>query len=321
MSSDDARVALGALAVPVEMADDAAPAWIKIAPAGRVETRDGRSFSFDPEKLAARFEADGIDVPIDLDHAIGRSAETGRNGGAVGWIKEFQARADGLYGRVEWLEGGRQALAAKSRRYVSPSFTHAEDGSAVWIHSVALVAAPALSMPALAGATLKRPDQEPEPMKAIAKSLGLIESADETACLSAITKLKDGTVSKDVHEETLKQLKETSGKLAELEAGNRKKEVDAVLEAALKAKKIVPSQKEHYAELCATDQGLAQVKALLEATPEGLKPTDLDAKKTESGQELDAAALAAKAKAHQNEMAAKGVHVPIEQCVAHVQEK
>ncbi|PZP09968.1 MAG: hypothetical protein DI607_12025, partial [Sphingomonas hengshuiensis] len=47
-----------------------APAWIKVAPAGRVTTRDGRSYGFDAALLVARFQVDGISIPVDLDHSV-----------------------------------------------------------------------------------------------------------------------------------------------------------------------------------------------------------------------------------------------------------
>lgn len=147
-SSDLAR---GAVMLDVTLAG-AAPAWVKVAPRGAVTTRDGRAYRFDPERLAARFSADAVDLPLDLDHAIARKASLGERADAIGWVKALQPRADGLYARVEWLATGLSVLAARTHRYVSPTFRHDDAGTATWLHSIALVAAPALSMPALASA-------------------------------------------------------------------------------------------------------------------------------------------------------------------------
>lgn len=290
-----------------------APEWIKVLPAGSVTTRDGRNFTFDPELLAARFSKDGIDIPIDLDHGITKNDKPA----AVGWIKELAAKADGLFARVEWLEDGKEALASKSRRFVSPTFHH-EAGKATWLHSVALVAAPALAMPAVAHASPET-DHKEDPMKSIAEALGLGAEADEAACLSAITTLSTGKVDKSVHDETLAQLSATSKELEELKAGNRQKEVDELLEGALADKKIFPAQRDHYAKLCATDEGFDQVKSLLAATAEGLKASGLDDKDLNNTDTADdPASLAAKASAYMAEQSSKGINIDIAQAVNHV---
>lgn len=133
---------------------DGAPNLVKVAPRGPVQTRDGRSYTFVPEALVARFAADGIDLPVDLDHSIARSSQSGERADAVGWVKKLQARADGLYAHVEWLQSGLSVLASRTHRYISPTFHHDASGTATWLHSIALVAAPALSMPAIAAANV-----------------------------------------------------------------------------------------------------------------------------------------------------------------------
>jgi phage I-like protein len=129
-----------------------APDWVKVTPRGSVTTRDGRSYRFDPEKLLARFAADGVDIPVDIDHAVARKTAFGERADAVGWVRELRPAPDGLYARVEWLKAGLDALAARTHRFISPTFRHDDSGEATWLHSVALVAAPALSLPAIASA-------------------------------------------------------------------------------------------------------------------------------------------------------------------------
>ncbi|ABD87120.1 phage protease [Rhodopseudomonas palustris] len=133
---------------------DATEAWIKVAPRGSVVTRDGRSYRFDPETLVARFATDRVDLPVDLDHAISIKAKLGERADAVGWVKQLESRLDGLYARVEWLQTGLSALASRTHRFISPTFHHDASGAATWLHSIALVAAPALSMPAIASASV-----------------------------------------------------------------------------------------------------------------------------------------------------------------------
>ncbi|EFO31669.1 putative prophage MuSo2 protein [Roseibium sp. TrichSKD4] len=295
-----------------------APEWVQIMPRGKVTCRDGRTFKFEPDRLVERFEAEGIDIPIDLDHGI----SNGTSPDAVGWIKELQARAEGLFARVEWLESGVEVLRARTRRFLSPTFHHTEEGVTTWLHSVALVAAPALSMAALAHADPTSQQQQDISMKGIAEALGLNPEADEAACLSAFNTFKSGTVAKAVHEETLAKLEATTSELNGLKKAQHDKAVSEVLEAALAAKKITPAQKDSYAALCATDEGFEQVKALLKATADGLAHSGLDEQKAPAtdGDALDPAALSAKASAYQAEQASKGITVDIIAAVNHVKE-
>ena len=308
-------------------AGGAPPAWIKVAPAGRVTTRDGRSYAFDPAALVARFRSDGIAIPVDLDHSVPRKAMFGDTGTVAGWAAELEARADGLYARVDWLEPGKTALAARTHRFVSPTFNHDDAGNATWLHSIALVPAPALAMPAVASAGGS--PQEDQPMlKKIAVALGLAETADEAACLSALTTLQAGMVSKAVHEQALANLTAATtakdaaeAKLATLAAETHKAEVDTLLEAALTDKKIVPAQRAQYATLCATPEGLTQVKALIEKTPANLQASVLDEQTVPTaGTDLNPATLAAEAVAYQQKLARDGTRISTADAVLAVKE-
>lgn len=264
------------IADPSAAARQHGPEWVKLAPRGKFTARDGRVFDVDPELLAARFEKDGVDLPIDIDHATVKKAMFGEAAPAVGWVSKLEARADGLYGKVEWLAAGLEVLAARTHRYISPTLKHDENGKAYWLHSAALVAAPAAAMAAVASADLST-HEDPKMLKAIAAALGLSEDASEASCLSAVTNLK-ARVDPAVHQAALDQVKTLS---AELEARNKadhQAKVDALLEDALKAKKIVPAQRDQYAALCASPEGLAQVTALFATMTSTLNASGLDEK-------------------------------------------
>ena len=94
---------------------------------------------------------------------------------------------------------------------------------------------------------------------------------------------------KAVHDEAVSKLSASETKLGAIEDASRKARVDALIEGALKEKKILPAEKDHYARLCATDAGFESVKALLAAKSPALTKSGLDEKKPEEG----AAALAA----------------------------
>lgn len=265
------------LADPAAAASQAGPEWIKLTPRGKFTARDGRVFDVDPELLAARFVQDGVDLPIDIDHATVKKAMFGEAAPAVGWVSKLEARADGLYGKVEWLADGLKVLAARTHRYISPTLKHDENGKAFWLHSAALVAAPAASMAAVASADLST-SEEPKMLKAIAAALGLSEDASEASCLSAVTNLK-ARIDPAVHQAALDQVKTLSADLDARNAADHKAKVDTLLEDALKAKKIVPAQRDQYAALCATPEGLAQVTALLGTMTATLSASGLDDKR------------------------------------------
>ena len=300
-----------------------APGWIKIAPRGRIVTRTGKSYAFDPEALAARFNADGTALPIDFEHSTVHLAAKGTKADAVAWIEEMEARGDGLYGRVDWLPAGTEALSARTHRYVSPVFHPDTSGNATWLHSVALVTAPALSnMPALAHAGVDAPQPETTMNKTIALALGLAEGADEAAVLSAIGDLKKPgeTVDKAIHDQTLVTLSAATARLDAIETERRTEKVNALLDGALEQRRMVPAQRDQFVALCATDAGFEQVKALLAATPEGLAASGLDERRPETGQaSAEPTALAAQVNRYMAEQKAAGIDISYFDAFAHVE--
>lgn len=102
-----------------------APEWIKVLPAGEFEGRDGRRFKNPyPHSLiettkSLNFEAGWA---IDFNHQTDFSTDGGP-APAAGWMTNFQVRNGSIWARVEWTEKGRQAVASKEYRYISPVFT------------------------------------------------------------------------------------------------------------------------------------------------------------------------------------------------------
>lgn len=317
LSIGDVLVTLSAEAAAAD-----APALVKLAPRGKVRTRDDRAFDFSPETLVARFDKDGIEVPVDLEHSL--SAFMGdKSKGAIGWISKLVSKPDGLYGEVSWLDAGKAALKARTHRYISPTFRHDEFGVATWLHSVALVAAPALPMPALAHVSPLITTEEPKMTKLarLAAKLGLNEDASEDAMIAALEAQLETRVEKATHDEAVASLAARTTELNQLKADARAEKVKSVIEDALKAKKIVPAQREHYEKLCATDEGLDSITALFAATTPVLPGSSLDNRdlpETSDHAEISPTKLAAEAQAYQGEMKAKGIDVPIDQAVDHV---
>ncbi|MCX5892094.1 MAG: hypothetical protein NTW80_03825 [Deltaproteobacteria bacterium] len=98
----------------------ALPEWIRILPLGKVELSDSREpFEVDAPSLAAMvaaFRSRGVDLVIDYEH----QSLQGERAPAAGWIKDLEARPDGLWARVEWTRQAREYLLSKEYRYFSP---------------------------------------------------------------------------------------------------------------------------------------------------------------------------------------------------------
>jgi len=158
----------------------------------------------------------GIDHYEDLDD--GEKAKLREIGillpsNAVGWVSALQARADGLWGRVEWTGEGLRLIESGEYRFLSPVWRQSDcaeldksaDGNRR-VRPLKLARASLTNEPgirdnkplsnrdldgapvAIAEVTQQTP--KGKPMKSIALKLGLPEDADEATILAAIAKLQ-----------------------------------------------------------------------------------------------------------------------------------
>ncbi|KAK3608772.1 hypothetical protein CHS0354_006813 [Potamilus streckersoni] len=104
---------------------DGVPDKIQLIPVpgdgGIITGYDGRVFSMaSASEVAANSLRQGIDIPVDFGHR----SEWDSSARAAGWIKELITEKDGsVWGRTEWTESGKNAVAAKEYRYISPAFS------------------------------------------------------------------------------------------------------------------------------------------------------------------------------------------------------
>jgi phage I-like protein len=109
-----------ALKVADQVERAALPEWIRILPLGQVELSDSREpFEVDEASLSsmvAAFRSRGVDLVIDYEH----QSLQGERAPAAGWIKDLEARPDGLWARVEWTRQAQEYLLSKEYRYFSP---------------------------------------------------------------------------------------------------------------------------------------------------------------------------------------------------------
>ena len=169
------------------------PAWIKLMPVGNVEAVDGRKWVLDDAGAVVAASQTGIDLVIDFEHQTDLARDNGRPAPAAGWIKELEARPDGIWGRVEWTVAAAEHLRKREYRFISPSFLHArKTGVVKRIVRAALTNSPALTqLPALA--RNRGDDSMNELLKKLARKLGLPETADEATVLAKATEIEAGS--------------------------------------------------------------------------------------------------------------------------------
>ena len=167
-----------ALLIPADLPD-----WVQLMPLGKIDARDGRNWTLkDPAAVIAASMSLGMDLPIDLDHAM-EFAPKGTPTPAAGWIKKMEARADGIWGQVSWTAKGAEAVKSGEYRYLSPVFYADKSGAVKLIQRAALTNDPALYLKAVAS---KETEME-EFLKQLAKALGLPDDAGKDKIVAAVT--------------------------------------------------------------------------------------------------------------------------------------
>ncbi|MCH8475951.1 MAG: phage protease [Opitutales bacterium] len=161
-----------------------APDWIHLIPAGQFQANDGRGpFRMaDPAAVIAASLQPGGMLPIDQDHATDLAAKQGGEAPARGWIVEMEAREDGIWGRVEWTGKGKELLADRAYRGVSPVFLSNKDGDITRILRAALTNDPALTQLT----TLMHGNDGMDLKKSLASLFGMDDDADDKDIMSAV---------------------------------------------------------------------------------------------------------------------------------------
>lgn len=178
-------------ALPVE--GGKAPEWVQVIPAGAFTAVDGRAWTLKDATAviaASLAGAAGGILAIDYDHAADLAAPKGLPAPAAGWMTALEARADGIWARVDWTPAGGAAVAAKEYRFLSPAFHHAKDGAVTSILGAGLVNRPALHQ--LAQLASHQGDRMDPTLQGLLAALGLPETTDQATALAAVTALKAG---------------------------------------------------------------------------------------------------------------------------------
>jgi phage I-like protein len=169
--------------------------WQLVLPAGEFSARDGRG----PFRTGDRVALEAIlsqtrayhgqtDMVVDYDHQSFAvfSGEKSVSAKAAGWVRQLEARDDGIWANIEWTKAAAEAIEAKEYRYLSPVIPHGKDGQVRIILSVALTNVPATHLEALSATIIfDEPDRKPD-MDQILAALGLAKGSGEDAVLSAL---------------------------------------------------------------------------------------------------------------------------------------
>lgn len=277
-----------------------APDWIMIMPAGpQLKAVDGRTWTItDPEQIAAASLADGLDLPIDWEHAQDHLAPKGERADAAGWIDTIEVREGAQWAHVNWTDEGRRSVASRSYRYISPSFLHDKAGKVARISGAGLVNRPALAeLPALAQQDTPTLSDTEDTMKNILTVLDLAANATEADAVAAITKLKgdlttsvaaaqtpplEKFVPRADYDQVLTRATAAEQQLTDRNKSDLNARIASLVDGAVAAGKIAPASKEHYVALAAKD--FASVEALLASATPIVKPSGLDGKKPAEAQ-------------------------------------
>ena len=133
--------------------------WVMIAPIGEYDgtTTTGEVVKEifnveDYEQIVFKFHEDGIELPLDRDHASMKKPLE-RDTQAYGWIYDLRLMSggaddyNGLYAKFRWTDEGRNLVLSRAYRFLSPVFTLSEDGHPTSLVNVALTNRPNFDLP------------------------------------------------------------------------------------------------------------------------------------------------------------------------------
>lgn len=285
-------------------ADGSAPEWVELIPAGpEVVGRDGRRWLFDrPEQVVAASLDGSRDIPLDWEHATELRAPKGETAPAAAWIAQLEVRDGALWGRVEWTERGRQSVAAREYRYLSPVFQFERESKRIArLTSAGLTNSPNLHLTALNRG--EGPNDAPkenamneEQRKALCAALGLSESATVTDIMTALNRLQqerdtalnraespslDKFVPRADYDQAQNRAAAAEQKLADQQKADQDKAIETAINSAIEAGKIAPASRDFYVAACRQEGGLENFQKFVESAPVIAADSGLDGKKPE----------------------------------------
>ena len=162
------------------------PGEIHLLPAGTFSGQDGRGpYHLRDAEALIQASMRGGKIPVDENHATDLAAPRGEPAPARGWITAMHARADGVWGTVEWTNAGAALMADRAYRGVSPVITATKAGVVQRVLRASLVNVPNLPL-----TSLHHQETTMDFMTQLREALALDKAADEAAVLHAVGALK-----------------------------------------------------------------------------------------------------------------------------------
>lgn len=277
---------------PVLMASDLAsaeaPEWIHLLPTARgfIQTDDNRGpyLIEDAEAIIAASFADTDRLPVDQNHSTDLAAPKGLPSPASGWIVEMQARADGIWGRVEWTREGGAMVADRAYRSISPVILHDKAKKVFAVLRASLV-----NRPNFKGLAALNSPQEETTMDKIAEALGLKAGASEEDILAAIASSKKKKPEGDAAMQASLQaandavtalqatVSEQATQINALTEGSARREAEAFVDQAIADKRagLSAATRAHYVSMHMADPAMAKttIESLPQLGPTGMSQT------------------------------------------------
>jgi phage I-like protein len=221
---------------------------VLIAPFGEVRSSNG-DFVMDEaaaRMVVAHFNQQGTDIPVDYEHQSLGGAYSSPSGQApaAGWIRQLhfvepEGEADrpaGLYAKVEWTEAGQEKLAKREYRYLSPVvMVRKDDRRVASLHSVALT-----NKPAIRG------------MRPIVNREEAAEGNERLSEDEALVTLRE-QLGMDAENDAAAVMLAASERLAALHREAAGHDAEKKVNAAMRAGKLLPSQREWATTLALKD--------------------------------------------------------------------
>lgn len=242
------------------------PEWVHLIPAGTFSGRDGRGpYTLDAQAVLDAFAANGADLPIDYDH---QSITADKKSGpvpAAGWIKELQARKDGIWARVAWTPRAAELLVAHEYRYLSPVFRYLlADGRVIALTGAGLTHNP--NLPLQAACSQKETHAVEDIMERLVYMLNLPVTSTPDEVAAELQKLLDRLAAAEAAAQAAQSAKpdpaeyvpiamhrQVADELAALQARIAREKAEAAVEAAMAAGKVTPAMKDWALEYAGRD--------------------------------------------------------------------
>lgn len=258
-----------------------APKQIQLLPAGDVHGRDGRWWlNNKPERILEAFAIYAGPLSIDYEHA--NDLVVGEPIPSAGWISAIHNIDGQIWGDVDWTPRAKQMIEDKEYRFVSPVFYSDDSNVIIEIIGAGLTNRPNLVMAALNkqqdSNLILENKMNPEQRKQLCKVLGLTDDATDESIVTAAESLKSDKekalnkassfdANKVVpiadYQQVRGDLDKALNKISEFETAG----AEAVVDEAIKNRKIAPSSKDYHLNACKTEGGLEAFKKMVASSP------------------------------------------------------